>query len=66
MFKYKIVLEDIDDARKLKDLLEEVGDTYASVNARRGEVIIDSSASIAQLCEIMKDEGYDIIDLELL
>ncbi|MBQ1315581.1 MAG: hypothetical protein IIY57_05255 [Erysipelotrichaceae bacterium] len=66
MFNYKIVFEEVSDARALKSLLEEIGDTYASVNARRAEAIIDSSASIAEICEVLRDEGYEIIDLELL
>ena len=66
MYTYKIVFEEIEDARDLKDLLEEIGDTYASVNARRKEVIIETSESVSEICEILKDEGYDIVDLELI
>ena len=33
MYTYKIVFEEIADAKDLKELLEEIGDTYASVNA---------------------------------
>ena len=66
MYTYKIVFEEIEDARDLKDLLEEIGDTYASVNARRKEAIIETSESVSEICEILKDEGYDIVDLELI
>jgi hypothetical protein len=61
-----VVFEEIDDARRLKNLLEEIGDTYASVNARKKEAIIETDDSISDICEMLKDEGYEIIDLEMI
>ena len=66
MYTYKIVFEELADARELKELLEEIGDTYASVNARRKEAVIETSESVSEICEVLKDEGYDIVDLEII
>ena len=66
MYSYIVVFEEIDDARRLKNLLEEIGDTYASVNARKNEAVIETDESISDICEILKDEGYEIIDLEMI
>ena len=66
MYTYKIVFEEIADARELKELLEEIGDTYASVNVRRKEAVIETSESVSEICEVLKDEGYDIVDLEII
>ena len=66
MYSYRIVFEEVDDARRMKELLEEIGDTYASVNARKKEAIIETDESISEICEMLKDEGYEIIDLEMI
>ena len=65
MYSYRVVFEEVDDARRLKNLLEEIGDTYASVNARKNEAVIETDESISEICEMLKDEGYEIIELEM-
>ena len=66
MNSYRIVLEDIIDRRKLKGILEEIGETYATVNSKRNEAVIDTDTSIGDICEVLEEEGYEIVDVELL
>lgn len=66
MNSYRIVLEEIIDGRRLKRILEEVGETYATVNTKRNEVEIETDVSVADICEFLEEEGYEIVDVELL
>lgn len=66
MYRYVITLEEIDDARNLRDILEDVGDTSARVNQKKREVIIDTSCSITEICEVLSENGYEIEDLEMI
>ena len=54
MYRYVITLEEVDDPRFIKDILEELGDTVARVNKSRNEVIIDTSESISDIYEVLK------------
>lgn len=65
MYKYVIVLEEIDDPGYLKEVLEEIGDTYANVNKKKNMVIIDTSESISDICEVLQAEGFEIMELEM-
>ena len=65
MYRYKIVLEEVDDPKYLKSVLEEVGDTYANVNKKKREVTIDTSENIGEICEVLQNEGYEIIEVEM-
>ena len=65
MYRYVITLEEVDDPRFIKDILEELGDTVARVNKSRNEVTIDTSESISDIYEVLKEEGYEIVDVEM-
>ena len=65
MYRYSIELEEIDDPRELKRILEEVGDTYASIHGK-GKLTIDTSASMVEICEVLKEWGYEIINVEMI
>jgi len=66
MYRYVITLDEIDDPRLLKSILEEVGDTFARINQKKREAVIDTSCSIAEICEVLSENGYEIEDLEMI
>lgn len=65
MYRYVITLEEVDDPRFIQRILEDIGDTVARVNKSRNEVTIDTSESISDIYEALKEEGYEIVDLEM-
>ena len=65
MYRYSIELEEIDDPKELKRILEEIGDTYASIHGKT-RLTIDTSESLADICEALKDSGYEVIDIEMI
>lgn len=65
MYRYSIELEEIDDPKELKRILEEIGDTYASIHGKT-RLTIDTSESLADICEALKDNGYEVIDIEMI
>ncbi len=64
-YRYSIEVEEIDNPRELKRILEEIGDTYASIHGK-GRLTIDTSESLADICEVLKENGYDVIDIEMI
>ena len=65
MYRYVITLEEIDDPRTVRNILEDIGDTVARVNRSRNEVTIETSESIEEIYEALKEEGYEIVNLEM-
>ena len=65
MYRYAIELEEIDDPRYLKQLLEDIGDTYVSIQGKT-RLTMDTSESLADICEALKEEGYGIISIEMI
>ncbi len=66
-YSYVIVFESLekDDVRNLKNLLEDIGDTYANINYRKNTATIDSSEPIQEIFQVLEENGYSVIDVEM-
>ncbi len=69
MFSYSLVVEGLnskEDAKKLKNALEELGDTRVTINYRKGEVSLDTSERVEAICEVIEECGLELVELEMV
>jgi copper chaperone CopZ len=69
MLRYQIEIEDMltkEDSVNVKQALETVGDTAASVNWKKHTAVVDTDERIEDLYQALLEAGYSLTDVELI